>query len=156
VDLGRQELDWIYKLEPTTYRDVPAVKSKSNKNHLINLNGRKNMRLHTRYHEIIEECRELSETKNEDYAKEVDPLWNLRMCENAGVESWVGVVIRLCDKFSRLLLFTKKRTLKVKDEGIVDTLKDIVNYCIFCIIFFEEWQEKQKRVAEGNSTDNQQ
>jgi hypothetical protein len=100
-----------------------------------------------RYGEIIKEIKDLHDNKNADYAGEEDSLANLRMCEKMGVSAFVGVVIRLCDKFSRLMRFCKTKELQVKDESIKDTLKDIVNYALFAIIFLEE--EEQKRNLVG-------
>ena len=56
---------------------------------------------------------------------------NLEACERlnlAGTE--VGVMIRLLDKFMRLVTFAKHSVLKVKNEGVTDTLLDVVNYAI--------------------------
>lgn len=107
-----------------------------------------NMNNHgTRYGEIINEIKELHDKKNADYAGEEDSLANLRMCETMGVSAFVGVVIRLCDKFSRLMRFCKTRELQVKDESIKDTLKDIVNYALFAIIFLEEEENKRNLVG---------
>jgi hypothetical protein len=100
-----------------------------------------------RYGEIINEIKDLHDKKNADYAGQEDSLANLRMCEKMGVSAFVGVVIRLCDKFSRLMRFCKTKELQVKDESIKDTLKDIVNYALFAIIFLEE--EEQKRNLVG-------
>ena len=114
---------------------------------------RNNMNNHgTRYGEIINEIKELHDKKNADYAGEEDSLANLRMCETMGISAFVGVVIRLCDKFSRLMRFCKTRELQVKDESIKDTLKDIVNYALFAIIFLEEEENKRNLVGKMTTT----
>ena len=77
----------------------------------------------------------MHDKKNADYAGSEDSLANLRMCEKMGLSSFIGVVVRLSDKFCRLMRFCKTKELAVKDESIKDTLKDIVNYAIFAIIF---------------------
>ena len=65
---------------------------------------------------------------------------------------FIGVVVRLSDKFCRLMRFCKTKELAVKEEGIKDTLKDIVNYAIFAIIFLEEEEDKKKLVGGTLST----
>ena len=102
------------------------------------------------YGKIINEIKDLHDKKNADYAGSEDSLANLRMCEKMGLSSFIGVVVRLSDKFFRLMRFCKTKELAVKDESIKDTLKDIVNYAIFAIIFLEE--EEQNRSLTGKLT----
>ncbi len=115
------------------------------------------------YDEIVKRCKDLTMRKNKDYGKEDDPLWNLRMCENGGIDAWKGVIIRLSDKFCRVLGFMKSEEFTVKDEGIMDTLQDIVNYSVFCIFLYEEkkrmghYKQSNDEFSVGaNDTDNQQ
>ncbi len=115
------------------------------------------------YDEIIKRCKDLTLKKNKDYGKDDDPLWNLKMCENGGIEAWKGVIVRLSDKFCRILGFMKSEEFTVKDEGIMDTLQDIVNYSIFCIFLYEEkkrmgyYKKSDEDFMIGaNDTDNQQ
>ena len=104
------------------------------------------------YGRIINEIKDLHDKKNADYAGSEDSLANLRMCEKMGMTPFMGVVVRLSDKFCRLMRFCKTKELAVKDEGIKDTLKDIVNYAIFAIIFLEEEEDKKKLVGGTLST----
>ena len=115
------------------------------------------------YDEIVQRCKELTLRKNKDYGKDDDPLWNLKMCENGGIEAWKGVIVRLSDKFCRVLGFMKTEKFEVKDEGIMDTLQDIVNYSVFCIYLYEEKKrlgyikKSEEDFGTGTEdTDNQQ
>jgi hypothetical protein len=92
---------------------------------------------HPRFYELLESLADLHSAKNHDYAGD-DPLSNFRMCEEMGLPAWKGVVVRLTDKWARLLNFTKKEELLVKDESFIDTLRDNAIYSLLCIILFEE------------------
>lgn len=87
------------------------------------------------FESIVKEMIEIHHTKNHDYANE-DYLSNLTACKRVGLEPWKGAVVRLQDKMSRLENFAKKGKLKVKDESIEDTLKDMANYAILCLILY--------------------
>lgn len=93
---------------------------------------------HPRFYALLERMAEVHSAKNRDYAGDSDPLRNLRQCQDAGVDPWVGVIVRLTDKMDRLKSFAKARTYAVKDEGIADTLIDMANYSLLCLILFEE------------------
>jgi hypothetical protein len=75
------------------------------------------------------ECMAIMSAKGHDYAGRVDCLGNLRRF------GLLGIIVRLSDKFSRIEQFAKSRELRVKDESVKDTLRDIVNYCLLGMIF---------------------
>lgn len=87
-------------------------------------------------------CRalEIVGAKNHDYSDEDDPFSNFRECEYIGVPAPVGVMVRLCDKFSRLKNFFRKGTLLVKDESVKDTLIDIMNYAAILYALIDEYK----------------
>jgi hypothetical protein len=84
-----------------------------------------------RFYELLDNMRETHDAKRHDYA-------NFRTCEMAGIPAWKGCCVRLGDKFSRIMGFAKKETLKVKDESIKDTLIDMANYALIALILYEE------------------
>lgn len=98
------------------------------------------LRGHPRFYELLNEMAALHDSKNADYAGDDDPLRNLKECEGLGVESWVGVVVRLTDKYSRLKTFTRRRSFKLKSESLKDTLLDNAIYSLLCLICYEEAQ----------------
>ena len=87
---------------------------------------------------LLEKMREISLAKGHDYSGSEDPMSNFRMCEAMGIPAWKGIVVRLCDKLSRIQNFCKKESLQVKDESIEDTLIDMANYSLLCIIMYRE------------------
>ena len=96
---------------------------------------------HPRFYEIIKQMEELHSRKNHDYAGTSDPLKNLRACERLELKPFIGVMVRLQDKWSRLEEFIKSGQLMVKGESVKDTLMDNAVYSILAIILYEE-QEK--------------
>ena len=90
---------------------------------------------HPDFYKLIDELKDIHSIKNHDYAGD-DPLSNFMMCEKMGIPAWKGVLVRLSDKFSRLCSFARKEELKVKDENIEDTLKDMAIYAVICILLY--------------------
>lgn len=89
-----------------------------------------------RFEEIIQELMELHAKKAADYGADLDPLFNLRMCEYMGIPAWQGVVIRLTDKIARLMTFARKGTLQ--NESVEDTFRDIAVYAILGLILYQD------------------
>lgn len=98
---------------------------------------------HPRFKEILIEIQKLHDAKNADYTGDGGPLQNLKLCEMAGIPAWKGVVIRLTDKMSRLLTFSKIGELKVKDESVIDTFTDMAVYAILGRILYEETKKEK-------------
>ena len=94
------------------------------------------------FFELLEKMKDIHLKKDADYAGDM-PLKNLRYSENFGIEAWRGVLIRMGDKWSRILELTKNGKTHVEDEKLEDTLLDLANYCLLCIILMRE-AEKMK------------
>ena len=103
---------------------------------------------HPKFYEIMKELKQLHSDKNHDYAGTDDPLRNLTACSRIqvscpkckhthGLEPWIGVLIRLQDKISRLESLAGADP-KVKGESILDTLNDTAVYAILGRILKEE------------------
>jgi len=84
------------------------------------------------FEELLSELKNLHNRKAHDYAGE-DKLANFRLSRMAGIKPWVGCLIRAGDKYSRLCQFAKSKQLKVEDETVEDTLKDLAVYSLLCI-----------------------
>jgi len=94
---------------------------------------------HPGFYELLERMAQVHSDKNHDYAGfGGDPLANFRVCENMGVEAWRGALVRICDKISRVWSFAKQDELTVKDESVEDTLLDMSNYCLLCLLLYRE------------------
>lgn len=78
----------------------------------------------------------ISEAKNSDYAGSEDAFKNFRACELLGVDSNLGILVRITDKLMRISNLLE-RDAKVKDESINDTLADLANYAMILSIKIE-------------------
>lgn len=85
------------------------------------------------------QSREIMKAKNHDYAggkEQSQPFANFQRTESLGITSTEqGFLVRLSDKLSRLATFTAGNQLKVKDEGVWDTLLDSWNYMVLFSAF---------------------
>tara|TARA_B110000438_G_scaffold3908_1_gene3943 strand:+ start:29774 stop:30160 length:387 start_codon:yes stop_codon:yes gene_type:complete len=85
-------------------------------------------------------------SKGLDYAREQhksgDTLANISNSKNWGITDTVcqGLLVRLGDKFSRLISLTKDPTAMpaVKDEKVEDTIEDMINYLVYLKIKYTE------------------
>ena len=91
---------------------------------------------------ICNESYELMKRKNHDYAggeNGVNPFANFTRCEDMGFTTTArGFGVRLTDKVSRLSTFCETGILKVSDEGLKDTVQDIINYVILFLAYTEQ------------------
>ena len=76
--------------------------------------------------------------KNKDYGSSFD------------VDGVVGIVIRLGDKLKRLKNVTSQgHVIAVKDEGLVDLLLDIANYCDIGLMLMESNYGKTEEATDS-------
>lgn len=81
----------------------------------------------------------LMRRKGHDYSGDEDALANLK------IFGFFGVVVRLSDKMMRLIQFVKTGKQAVRDESIIDTLRDIRNYCYLAEVLFELENEGREK-----------
>jgi hypothetical protein len=85
------------------------------------------------FEDIAKDLIELHRKKNSDYGNAAHESY-----KEFGITSYV---IRLNDKLSRLKALTKPgATMKVQDESIIDTLKDLAAYAIMAIESLSTWK----------------
>lgn len=84
----------------------------------------------------------MHDLKQGDYGTDVDPFANVRSSVSWGVPAWVGAMIRLNDKVTRLQSFVKNGSLN--NEGVEDSLRDIAVYSTIALVLFEEEKCKSK------------
>jgi len=89
-----------------------------------------------RIHELLAKVGEMHDRKQEDYGSEADPFANVRASEEFGVPAWVGALVRLNDKVTRLKAFARKGTLR--NESAKDSMLDIAVYALIAYILYEE------------------
>jgi len=90
-----------------------------------------------KHKEICEELNTLYEQKNKDYDDSFGKSY-----ETYGMSM---PCIRLEDKLNRLRALTLKgNQQQVKDESVIDTLKDMANYAIMTVIEMEMQEDEQR------------
>lgn len=82
---------------------------------------------------------DISRAKNSDYATQIDPFSNFRVCESLGIPTEVGLIVRMSDKMARISNLIKPGVeAKVKDESVLDTLSDLANYSMILRMYIEQ------------------
>lgn len=81
--------------------------------------------------ETTEKMVRTAEAKNNDYTVSEDPFDNFMAAEMLGIcKAETGLLVRMTDKFKRIISLTSGKVQMVKDEAIEDTLLDLANYAI--------------------------
>ena len=91
-----------------------------------------------RFYELLGKLAALHSRKNHDYAGECTPLRNFYKCTELGIDPFMGILVRLTDKWSRIESFAKNKLLMVADESVEDTLLDNAVYSLLAIIVRRE------------------
>ncbi len=88
---------------------------------------------------------------NRDQQEQGDTLFNLKVCELLGVvdSTETGILVRLSDKFMRLISLTKPgREAAVKDESVLDTISDVHNYIDYLGLTWQKRRESKNALPE--------
>jgi len=102
---------------------------------------------HPEFLNIVVEMLELHSRKSNDYASEESPFSNIELCERAKFDAWKGVIIRLGDKYSRLLNALAGKLFKC--EGVEDAFLDNACYSIIGLIEYRKAQQQKITGATG-------
>jgi len=80
--------------------------------------------------ETFSNCLHIAAKKNSDYNAGTNPLDNFMNVEKLNIATAEqGILVRLSDKLSRLISLSKPdKVQQVKDESIMDTIDDAINY----------------------------
>lgn len=89
-----------------------------------------------RFHRMLKLIGDLHDKKQADYGSTHDPFANVRASEEFGVAPWVGALVRLNDKVTRLKQFARRGTLA--NESAKDSMLDISVYALIAYILYEE------------------
>lgn len=96
------------------------------------------------HEDVCGKARALMAKKNLDYGAVTDPFANFRRIEAMGIcKTEAGIMVRMLDKMSRASSYLERGELSVKDETVVDSLTDLVNYSILLIALLED-NERRK------------
>lgn len=80
-------------------------------------------------HDAHKELQEIFIKKNTDYGNSFE--------ESLEKHGLIAAIVRMEDKMSRLNTLSKNKAL-VKDESIIDTLKDLSNYALMTAVWLEQ------------------
>lgn len=80
-------------------------------------------------HDAHKELQEIFVNKNTDYGNSFE--------ESLNKHGLIAAIVRMEDKMSRLNTLSKNEAL-VKDESIIDTLKDLSNYALMTAVWLEQ------------------
>jgi hypothetical protein len=97
--------------------------------------GGMNTSFDERWHELLGELTVLRTRKAHDYGDEDGD--NLRSSRRLGLSPYLGVLLRMNDKMSRLCALSVRGGL-VSEESVTDTLRDLACYCLLAIMLCEE------------------
>lgn len=81
-------------------------------------------KLFTLHSALSADALNLMKKKNMDYGGDTDPYRNFRLFGG------LGILVRLSDKLARLRTFEERGKFSVEDEGVRDTIVDILNYAV--------------------------
>lgn len=89
-----------------------------------------------RFHALLAEIARLHDKKQADYGANTDPFANVRASQEFGVPAWVGALVRLNDKVTRLKAFSRRGSLA--NESAEDSMMDIAVYALIALILYRE------------------
>ena len=86
-----------------------------------------------KHRNLVDDLHKMYVAKNKDYGNSFG--------ESVDEFGIIAGVIRIGDKYNRLKTLAKGHDPLVNDESMIDTLKDMANYCLLTIIELEEVTE---------------
>jgi len=101
---------------------------------------------HPMFYELLQKMADIHSVKNQDYGGG-NPLGNFEESKKFGIDPFMGVLVRLSDKWSRICSLAKKKNMEgaVKDESIEDTLIDLANYSILALVIKKEMENEETK-----------
>lgn len=116
---------------------------------------------HTLHKLVLDTALQIMIPKRVDYSGQDDPFANFRWSLLWDVPPWKGAAVRMTDKLSRFKQLSEKAGKgEVKDESIIDTIADAVNYDIIMLLLWAEENapqviEQLKAMAREQMTTDQ-
>lgn len=101
---------------------------------------------------IFQKALDIVGPKRSDYSGGVDPFANFRQSVHVGIEPWRGAMVRWLDKIQRMRQLAEKGGEgAVKDESLIDTAADALNYCAITLgLIIETLPEERAREMIAN------
>lgn len=95
------------------------------------------------YLKLLEDMKDLHIRKNTGYTGDNNDDWaNFRISEAFGVSSFLGVMVRMSDKWIRITNLIKNPSFDMVGEAIEDTLMDLASYALIAICIRREETKK--------------
>jgi len=88
------------------------------------------------FSEVLAEMQAMHDRKSQDYGVQADPFANVRASEDFGIPGWLGTIVRLNDKITRIKSFAKNGSLA--NESLRDSLIDIAVYAAIAVALYDE------------------
>lgn len=99
------------------------------------------------YLKLLEEMKSLHIRKNMGYSGDSQDRWvNFRLSESFGVTPFLGVMVRMSDKWIRITNLVKNPSFDQVGESIIDTLMDLASYCLIAICILKEREHEQTKI----------
>ena len=86
----------------------------------------------------LDNLQDLIKRKQADYVNGKGPFANFEQASDFGVDPFKGVMLRMGDKFQRIKSFCSQGELQVKNEGVEDSLSDLIGYSLIALAMLEE------------------
>ncbi len=94
------------------------------------------------YLKLLDDMKALHIAKNRGYSGESPDRWaNFRLSESFGVSPFLGVMVRMSDKWIRITNLIKNPANDQVGESIRDTLMDLAAYALIAICIMDEKKE---------------
>ena len=80
---------------------------------------------------LCSEALHLMVRKNQDYTGvSNDPFFNFKGSLPLGIHPVMGILLRMQDKMQRVRSYAERGSLSVHDEGVRDSIIDLINYSV--------------------------
>lgn len=91
------------------------------------------------YLQLLEDMKELHIRKNKGYSGDSADRWaNFRESEPFGVSPFLGVLVRMSDKWIRIRNLVRNPSFDMVNEPLEDTLMDLASYALISICILKE------------------
>lgn len=97
---------------------------------------------HPEYPYVLAEMLRIHSEKSNDYGSDSNPFANIELCEQAGYPAYKGVIVRMGDKYSRLLNVLCDKLLK--NESAEDAFLDMATYAVIGFLEYRKNKNEKK------------
>lgn len=96
-----------------------------------------------KYLQLLDDMKKLHIVKNKGYSGDSSDRWaNFRLSETFGISAFLGVMVRMSDKWIRITNLIKNPKNDKVGESIRDTLMDLASYALIAVCILDENKDK--------------